>query len=259
MLTPIFESHAHYDDEAFDQDRTQLLGTMQEHGIGTIINVGASIQSTKQTMELAHMYDFIYAAVGVHPSETAELTAQDMDWLKSLADDEKVAAIGEIGLDYHWNEPGRDIQKHWFAQQLQLARETELPVIIHSRDAAKDTLELMQAERAQELTGVIHCYSYSKEQAREYLNMNYFFGIGGVITFQNAKKLKEAVDYIPIDHILLETDSPYLAPVPHRGRRNCSLYLPDIAQAIADIKQMDKKDVIRITAQNAKQLFYKCK
>lgn len=259
MLTPIFESHAHYDDDAFLEDRELLLGTMAEHGIGTIINVGASMDSTRQTLELASQYPFIYAAIGVHPSETGELTEADMDFLRQHASEDKVAAIGEIGLDYHWNEPERDIQKHWFIRQMQLAKEVGLPVIIHSRDAAKDTLDIMRAEHAENLNGVVHCYSYSKEQAKDYLNMGYYFGIGGVITFQNAKKLKEAVDYIPMDRILLETDSPYLAPVPNRGKRNDSTNLPLIAEAIAALKHMDAEDVVRISADNAHKLFTKCR
>lgn len=258
MLSPIFESHAHYDDEAFAQDREQLLSTLKEHGIGTVINVGASISSMKKAYELARIYDYIYAAVGVHPNETAELTEQDIQWMKKHSTDSKVVAIGEIGLDYHWDEPERSVQKHWFSRQLQLAQEVSLPVIIHSREAAKDTWDIMQAEHARDLTGVIHCYSYSKETARDYLNIGYFFGIGGVVTFQNAKKLKEAVEYIPIEHILLETDSPYLAPVPNRGKRNSSLNLPYIAQAIADLKHMDAEEVVRITNDNSHRLFTKC-
>lgn len=257
MLTPIFESHAHYDDKAFDQDREELLSTLVQNGIGTVINVGASLDSTKKAVQLAQAYDFIYAAVGVHPNETAELTEDSIRWMKSLTTDPKVVAIGEIGLDYYWDEPERDVQKHWFSRQLQLAHETQLPVIIHSREAAKDTMDIMKAERAQDLDGVIHCYSYSTETARDYLNMGYYFGIGGVVTFNNARKLKEAVQYLPIEQILLETDSPYLAPVPNRGKRNSSLNLPYIAQAIADLKEMDVEDVVRITSDNAKRLFKK--
>lgn len=251
----IFESHAHYDDDAFLEDRDELLASMPEHQIGTIINVGASISSSKKSVDLAHAYDFIYAAVGVHPNETGNLTNADMEWLKSCSSDKKVVAIGEIGLDYHWDEPSRDMQAHWFSRQLQVAKEVSLPVIIHSRDAAKDTADFMRAEHAEQLRGVIHCYSYSKESARDYLEMGYYFGIGGVITFQNAKKLKECAAYLPLDRILLETDSPYLAPVPYRGKRNCSLYLPYIAQAIADLKQRKVEDIIAATRENAQNLF----
>ncbi len=252
---PIFESHAHYDDDAFDADRNQLLDSMPDNHIGAIVNVGASLSSSEKSIALAHAYDYIYAAIGIHPNETGSLTEADMEWLKKQSSDEKVVAIGEIGLDYHWDEPARDVQAHWFTRQLQIAKEVSLPVIIHSRDAAKDTISLLRAEHAEQLRGVIHCYSYSKESARDYLNMGYYFGIGGVITFQNAKKLKECVEYLPLDCILLETDSPYLAPVPYRGKRNCSLYLPYIAQAIADIKQIKAEEVIAAAHRNAKTLF----
>lgn len=251
----IFESHAHYDDDAFAEDREQLLASLPENGIGTVINVGASIGSCKTTIELIQKYPFMYGAVGVHPSETAELNEENFAWLKQLCSGEKIVAVGEIGLDYHWKEPEPAIQKEWFVRQLNLAEEVNLPVIIHSREAAKDTLDIMKASHAQTMGGVVHCYSYTKELAREYLDMDYYFGIGGVITFQNAKKLKEAVSYIPLDKILLETDSPYLAPEPNRGKRNSSLNIPYIAQEIAQLKGVPYEEVVRVTEENAKRLF----
>ncbi len=251
----IFESHAHYDDKAFDEDRDALLGSLRENGIGYVLNIGANIQTTKNTVELAEKYPFIYGAAGVHPSDTDELDEEKMEWLKAQCAHPKIVAVGEIGLDYYWDEPDREIQKKWFERQLQLAREVKLPVIIHSRDAAKDTLDIMKAARGEELGGVVHCFSYTKEIAREYLDMGYFFGIGGVVTFQNGKKLKEVVEYLPIEKILLETDSPYLAPVPYRGKRNSSLHIPLIAEEIAKIKGMDYDDVVNITEANAKKLF----
>lgn len=184
----IFDTHAHYDDEAFDADREEVLTGLKEQGVGTVVNVGASIASTKTTLALAETHSFMYAAVGVHPNETAELTDADMKWLESLAENPKVVAIGEIGLDYYWDEPEREIQKHWFSAQLEVAKKTGLPVIIHSRDAAKDTLDIMKAEHNSATGGVIHCFSYGVEMAREYLNMGYYIGIGGVLTFKNAKK-----------------------------------------------------------------------
>lgn len=251
----IFESHAHYDDEAFDEDRRVLLTAIHESGVSRIINVGSSLESCKTTIELTKEYPFIYGALGVHPSETAQLTEESFAWLKEQLSLPKIVAVGEIGLDYYWDEPEREIQKKWFARQLELAREVRKPVIIHSREAAKDTIDLMRAEKAHELSGVIHCYSYSKESARDYLNMGYYFGIGGVVTFKNARKLAEAVEYIPLSHILLETDSPYLAPVPNRGKRNSSLNLPDIARAIADIKKVSFEEVVKVTYENAEKLF----
>lgn len=253
----IFESHAHYDDEAFDEDREELLSSMKETGVGFIINVGASIRTTQQTIALTEKYPFVYGAAGVHPSETAELDEEKYEWLKAQCALPKIVAVGEIGLDYYWEEPEHDIQKKWFERQLLLAKEVGLPVIIHSREAAKDTLDMMKALHAQDLGGVIHCFSYTKEMAREYLNMGYYFGIGGVVTFQNAKKLREAVEYIPMEHILLETDSPYLAPVPNRGKRNSSKNLPFVAREIAGIKGISYEEVVAITEQNAKRLFLK--
>ena len=249
----IFESHAHYDDEAFDGDRDVLLGSLRENGIGYVVNVGASLKTTEQTVALAQKYPFVYGAAGVHPSETAELDEGKFRWLKEQCAQPKIVAVGEIGLDYHWEEP--ETQKKWLERQLQLAAEADLPVIIHSREAAKDTLERVKEAAACGVEGVIHCYSYTKETAREYLDMNYYFGIGGVITFKNAKKLKEAVQYIPLDKILLETDSPYLSPEPHRGARNSSLNLPYVAEAIAELKRVSCAAVVEATERNARRLF----
>lgn len=251
----IFESHAHYDDKAFDKDRDKLLEGLRENGIGYVVNIGANIQTTKNTIKLAEKYPFIYGTAGVHPSDTDELKEENFIWLKEQCSHPKIVAVGEIGLDYYWDEPDREIQKKWFERQLAMAKEARLPVVIHSRDAAKDTLDIMKAAGTGGFGGVVHCFSYAKEVAKEFLDMDYYFGIGGVVTFQNAKKLKEAVEYIPIEKILLETDSPYLAPVPYRGKRNSSLNIPLIAKEIAMIKGMDYEDVVSITEKNAKKLF----
>lgn len=251
----IFESHAHYDDEAFDEDREELLASFEGRGIGTVINIGASLSGSEATVRLAERYPFIYGAVGVHPSEVEELSEEGMERLRAWCAHEKIVAVGETGLDYHYPEPAVSLQKEWFARQLVLAKEVKLPVIIHSREAAKDTLDMMQAHHAGEIGGVVHCFSYAKEMAREYLNMDFYFGIGGVITFKNAKKLKEAVQYIPMDRILLETDSPYLAPEPHRGERNSSLNLPCVAEAIAELKGISCDEVVESTERNARRLF----
>ncbi len=257
----IFESHAHYDDEAFDEDREALLSSMQENGIEYIINVGAGIETSQKTLELTERYAFIYGALGVHPGGVQELNEDTFRWLTEscrsyhVKNQGKIVAVGEIGLDYYWPEPARELQQQWFERQLTMAREVALPVIIHSRDAAKDTTDMLKQLHAGDLGGVIHCYSYSKETAREFLNMDYHIGIGGVVTFSNAKKLKEAVEYIPLEKILLETDCPYLAPMPYRGKRNSSLYIPYIAEEIACIKGIDKEEVIAVTADNAKKLF----
>lgn len=251
----IIESHAHYDDDAFAEDRELLLKSFPENGIEKVINVSSSLSSVKQTLALTEQYTFFYAAVGIHPSETGELNEENFAWLREQYDHEKVVAAGEIGLDYYWKEPEQGIQKIWFERQLTLAKEVKLPVIIHSREAARDTLDMMKALHAEETGGVIHCFSYTKEMAREFLNLNYHFGIGGVVTFSNARKLKEAVAYIPMGKILLETDSPYLAPQPNRGKRNSSLNLSFIAEEIAAVKGISYEEVIEVSRQNTKKLF----
>ena len=254
-MTAIFDTHAHYDDKAFDEDREGLLISLPAQGIGRVVNVGSSLDSCKKTLELMDSYDYIYGAIGIHPSDTAELTEGDMDWLKTCCSHRKCVAVGEIGLDYYWDEPERELQKKWFVRQLELARQVKKPVIIHSREAARDTADILTAERAGEIGGVIHCYSYTKETAKVYLDMGFFFGIGGVLTFKNAKKLKEAVEYIPMDRIVLETDSPYLAPVPNRGKRNTSLNLPYVVSAMAQIKGLDEEETRKITWDNALRLY----
>lgn len=251
----IFESHAHYDDEAFNEDRDELLSSLQAAGIGTVINVGASLSSCKTTIELMQKYPFIYAAIGVHPSDTAELNEENFQYLREWCQLPKVVSVGEIGLDYYWDTPKREIQKQWFVRQIDLAREMKKPIIVHSREAAKDTMDIMTAEKCGEIGGVVHCYSYTKEVARTFLDMDMYFGIGGVVTFSNAKKLKEAVEYIPMEKILLETDCPYLAPVPNRGKRNSSLNLPYVAEEIGRLKGISTEEVIRITEENARKLF----
>lgn len=252
----MIDSHAHYDDEAFEEDRDELLSSVFESGIRKVINVAASMKSCETTLALAEKYEHIYAVLGVHPSETADLTQSDMEWVKEKSRLSKVVAIGEIGLDYYWDTPDREIQKKWFRRQLMLAKETNLPVVIHSRDAAADTISVMKEFKEDKIPGVIHCYSYTKESAREFLDMGYSFGIGGVLTFKNAKKLKEAVAYIPMDRILLETDCPYLSPEPNRGKRNSSLNIPYVVQVMAQIKGITEEEVIRITSENTEKLFH---
>lgn len=251
----IFESHAHYEDARFDEDREALLSSFPQKGIDYVVNVGSSLKTTQQSIALAKQYDFIYAAAGVHPEETAELNEENFAWLCEQMKQEKVVAVGEIGLDYHWDEPERKIQKVWFERQIALARQVSLPMIIHSRDAAQDTLDIMKVCKAEEAGGVIHCFSYGVEMAREYLNMGFYIGIGGVLTFKNAKKLKEVTNYVPLNRILLETDCPYMAPEPHRGKRNSSLYLPYVAETLATIKGVDVEEVYQTTRENGKQMY----
>ena len=251
----IFDTHAHYDDEAYEEDREDILKLIRQDGVGLVTDVGATIASTKKAVALSEQYDFIYAAVGMHPEGVEELTDQDMDWLCELAKREKVVAIGEIGLDYYYEDPKRDIQKIWFRKQLEVARKTGLPVVIHSRDAAQDTLDIIKEEPGEQIGGVIHCFSYGKEMAQVYLDMGFYLGIGGVVTFKNGKKLKEVVKYTPIERIVLETDAPYLTPEPNRGKRNASHYLKYVAQEIAQLKGMTAKEVIAVTTKNAKEMY----
>lgn len=251
----IFDTHAHYDDEAFDEDREELLLGFPEGGIEAAVNVAADPASNERTLELIRQYPFLYGTVGVHPDHVKDLDEEKLKWLAKAAQEPKIVAIGEIGLDYYWKESDPEVQKHWFSRQLDLAEETGLPVVVHSRDAAKDTLDMMKSHRAERIGGVIHCFSYGKELAKEYLNMGLYLGIGGVCTFKNGKKLKEVVEYAPIEQIVLETDSPYLAPEPNRGKRNSSLNLPYVVNAIAAIKQMEPEQVIAITTQNARRMY----
>lgn len=250
----IFDTHAHYDDEQFDTDRDELLASMQENGVGTIVNVSATYESCEKVTELVKNYPFMYAAVGVHPDEVGALNEEKMAKMEALLSEEKVVAVGEIGLDYYWDHESHDIQKQWFIRQLELARKHHLPVLIHSREAAADTMEIMK-EHAKDLSGVIHCYSYSKEMAKEYVKMGFYIGVGGVVTFKNARKLKETVEEIPLTSIVLETDCPYLAPEPFRGKRNQSAYIRYVAEEIARIKQVSCEEVIAQTEKNARAMY----
>lgn len=250
----IFDTHAHYDDEQFDADREEVLGSMENAGVGTILNAGSTIQSWDKIIKLTQEYDFIYGALGIHPDEAGSLDEEKFRRLAELLDLEKIVAVGEIGLDYYWDKESHDLQKKWFVRQIELAREKDLPVIIHSREAAADTMEIMR-EHAQGMRAVIHCYSYSAEMAAEYVKMGYFIGVGGVVTFKNSKKLKRVVSEIPMETIVLETDCPYLAPVPYRGKRNSSCYLKHVAEEIAGIKSVPVEDVIRVTEKNARRLY----
>ena len=249
------DTHAHYDDDAFDEDRDTLLGEIFSSGICCITDVGASVKSSKSAVALSKKWSQIYAAVGVHPDSTADMTEEDIETLRSLAQEKKVVAIGEIGLDYYWDNSPREVQKKWFERQLALAREVDLPVIIHSREAAKDTMDIMREAAKAGNTGVIHCYSYAAPMAKEYISMGFFIGIGGVLTFKNARVIKEVASEIPLSSIVLETDSPYLAPVPYRGKRNNSMYLKEVVKQLAQIKQVSEEIVITTTLANAKRLY----
>lgn len=254
----IFESHAHYDDAKFDDDRELLLQRLLSDSICGIINVGASIKSTKASIALAEKHSAVYAAAGVHPEMADELDEDSFAWLKEQLRHPKVVAVGEIGLDYYHGKEQtvRERQKHWFARQLELAKVSGLPVIIHSRDAVQDTLRIMKDTHADEISGVVHCFSYAVNLAEEFVAMGYFIGVGGVVTFKNGKKLVETVKKIPLEKILLETDAPYLSPEPFRGSRNDSSNLVYAAERIAQIKGITADEVIDVTRRNGERLFH---
>lgn len=248
-----FDSHAHYDDERFDEDREQLIAQLQEKGVDYIVNAAADMKSCYTSLALAHRYDFIYSSVGVHPHDVKELTEEDMETMKKLAADPKVVAIGEIGLDYYYDHSPREVQRQWFKRQLQLAKALDLPVIIHSREASEETYEIIMESGIKE--GVIHCFSGSLELAEAYVKQGFYIGVGGSLTFKNAKKTVRVVEGIDLSHILIETDCPYLTPVPHRGERNDSSYLKFIVEKIAEIKQITEEEVMKTSSENAKRLF----
>ncbi|MCR5420866.1 MAG: TatD family hydrolase [Lachnospiraceae bacterium] len=251
----IYETHAHYDDKAFESDRDSLLKLLKKENINPVINISSSMESIIRTLELCEKYDHVYAAVGIHPSDCENLREEDIKWIEEKCKNPKVVAIGEIGLDYHYDEPSKDIQKKWFIAQLKLALKIGLPISVHSRDAANDTFNILNDPEFDSLKGVIHCFSYSAEMAKKYVNKGYFIGVGGVVTFKNGRKLHETVKEIPIEKIVIETDSPYLAPVPYRGHRNSSVYLTYIIEQIARIKQLSYDEVERITYENGFKLY----
>ncbi|MDD6435964.1 MAG: TatD family hydrolase [Clostridiales bacterium] len=251
----IIDTHAHYDDEAFDKDRAEVLLGLREAGVEAVINVCASPESLFSTPELVRKYPFVYGAIGLHPDEVGWFNEERFEELPALLQQDKILAVGEIGLDYHWNVETAEVQKEWFVKQIRLADEAKLPVIIHSRDAAKDTLEIVEKEDVGRIGGVMHCYSYSLEDAVKYTDMGLFLGIGGVVTFKNGKKLKRVVREISLSHLILETDCPYLAPEPFRGRRNNSGFLRHVVQEIAELKGVSPEEVVEVTTDNARRLF----
>ena len=251
----IFDTHAHYDDEQFDGDRDELLKSMPDLGVGTIVDVSATYESCEKVLTLAGKYPHVYAAIGVHPDEVGELNEDKIQHMKELCCNKKVVAVGEIGLDYYWDNEPHEVQQKWFIRQLELAKEVNLPVIIHSREASQETFDIMKEHHAGSTGGVIHCYSGSKEMAAEYLKMGYYIGIGGVVTFKNARVMKEVAAAVPLERILIETDCPYLAPTPYRGKRNSSLFLPYVIEEIAKLKGIDPKTVEETTWENAMRMY----
>lgn len=254
----IFDTHAHYDDEAFDEDREAVLSSLQDKGVGTVVNICASPASLTRIAELVKRYPHVYGAVGIHPDHAGELTEEMFAEISRLADEKKIVAIGEIGLDYYWDTAPHEVQRQWFLRQLDLAVEKDLPVVIHSREATQETLEIMREAYKQsggKLRGVIHCFSGSAEIAKEYTDMGFYIGVGGVVTFKNGKKLKEVVEAMPLDKLVIETDCPYLAPVPYRGKRNDSTLLKLVIEEIAALRGMTTEEIERLTEENARSLY----
>lgn len=251
----LFDTHAHFDDSRFDGDRDEVLKSLRDYNVTNIINIGSSMKTSKSSVELSEKYDFVYASVGVHPSETGELTQEDMDTLLKLSKKDKVKAIGEIGLDYHYlpDDVPPEVQKKWFKRQLELAISLDMPVIIHDRDSKGECLDILKKYNVS--NGVVHCFSGSAETASEILKLGMMISFTGVLTFKNAKRAIEACKIIPLDRLMIETDCPYMTPEPHRGERNFSGYVEFIARKMAEIKGISYEELAQITDQNAKRFF----
>lgn len=250
----IFDSHAHYDDEQFDVDREQVLKELKEDGVIGIINCGSSLKGLKKSVELSKDYDYIYAAAGIHPENANEYNEEVERLIEILAESKEIVAIGEIGLDYYWEEnPPREIQRDVFRSQMKLAEKYNLPVIIHDREAHGDTLKIMQ--EFPRVKGVVHCFSGSVEFSKECIKLGYYIGVTGVVTFKNSKVIKEVVKELPLDRLLVETDCPYMAPTPNRGKRNQSNYIKYILKEIAEIKGININKLEIITKNNTEMLF----
>ena len=251
-MNNIFDTHSHYDDEQFSADRDELLGSLQGRGVAYAVSCGCDIDSTRNNCELAHKYDYIYFAAGFHPENLEGASLDDLSIIREFAADEKCVAIGEIGLDYHWMSSSKEVQKSFFEAQIELANELEMPVIVHDREAHGDTLDILRATKPE---GVLHCFSGSKEMAREIIGLGMYIGLNGVVTFPNARKSLEVVKEIPLERLVLETDCPYLAPTPVRGKRNDSSNIPYTAEKIAEVLGMDAQELVNITHNNALRLY----
>lgn len=247
----LIDSHCHIDNERFNEDRDEVLKRIEEN-LEFAVNIGYDLASSKESVRLANKYDFIYAVVGIHPTDITGYDEKLEGELEALARDERVLAIGEIGLDYHWMTEPKEKQKEIFRRLMELAKKVGKPVVIHTRDATSETLDILK--EYPDVRGIVHCYPGSYESAREIMN-NYYFGIGGVLTFKNSKKLKEAVEAIPLDRLIVETDCPYLTPEPYRGKRNEPIYVEYVAKKIAEIKGVSYEEVVRITNENTKKAY----
>lgn len=253
MTTLLFDTHAHLNDKSFDKDRDALIEEIRGSGVTNIMDIGADIESSKKALSIAKKYDFIYAAVGVHPSDVSGMTDADLDIIRDLAKDEKVKAIGEIGLDYHYDDANREAQKKWFIKQLNLADELGLPVVIHDRDSKGDCINILKEMKVK--NAVMHCFSGSAETARRLVKMGLMISFTGVLTFKNARRAVEACREIPLERLMIETDCPYMAPEPHRGERNHSGYVRFVAEKMAAVKGVSYDEICRITYENGRRFF----
>jgi TatD DNase family protein len=251
----LFDTHVHLNAEQFEEDLVEVIERAKEAGVLKMLVVGFDRPTITRAMELVETYDFLYAAVGWHPVDAIDMTDADLEWIESLAAHPKVVAMGEMGLDYYWDKSPKDIQIEVFRRQIRLAKKVKLPIIIHNREATADIVSILQEEGAAEVGGIMHCFSGSVETAKVCLDMNFYISLGGPVTFKNAKKPKEVAAEIPLDRLLIETDCPYLAPHPYRGKRNEPAYVKLVAEQIADIKQVSFEEVSRITSENAKKVF----
>lgn len=250
----LFDTHAHYDAEQFDADRDALLSTLPEQGVALVVNPGCDIPTSRKAVELANRYDYLHAAVGYHPESCGPYQESELELLREMAKDPKVVAIGEIGLDYYWEEnPPKELQQHVFRAQMALARELQLPVIVHDREAHADSLAIVK--EFPEVKGVFHCFSGSAEMAKELVKLGWMISFTGVLTYKNARKAVEAAEVVPIESIMIETDAPYMAPVPHLGKRCDSSLVFHTCEKLAEIKGLSTDECARITLENGKRFF----
>lgn len=251
----LFDTHVHLNADQFNDDLQEVIARAQAEGVTKMVVVGFDRPTITKAIELCETYEFLYASVGWHPVDAIDMTLDDLEWLRELSSHPKVVALGEMGLDYHWDKSPKDVQKDVFRKQIQLAKQVKLPIIIHNREATADIVEILKEEKAQEVGGIMHCFSGSAETALECLEMNFYISLGGPVTFKNAKKPKEVAQAVPLDRLLIETDCPYLAPHPYRGKRNEPAYVKLVAEQIAELKGVSYEEVANATMENAKKLF----
>ncbi|WP_282139300.1 TatD family hydrolase [Rossellomorea aquimaris] len=251
----LFDTHVHLNAEQFDEDLEEVISRAREAGVEKMVVVGFDRPTINRAMELIDQYEFLYASIGWHPVDAIDMKDEDLAWIEELSNHPKVVAIGEMGLDYHWDKSPKDVQKEVFRKQIHLAKKVKLPIIIHNRDATQDIVDILREEGAEEVGGIMHCFSGSPEIAQECVDMNFYISLGGPVTFKNAKKPKEVAKEIPLEKLLIETDCPYLAPHPNRGKRNEPAYVKLVAEQIAELKEVSLEEVENITTENAKKLF----